>query len=248
MTPNAIWSPECPLCDNIAWVVKVIHRTYRELACAKCYDAAQQVCGRVEADGTRRPVSRVLCRPPKTRASGGRGGHSSGPPIAGRFSRPTRTARAGESLSRIAPGRVVPIRSCSRRGLPCRLRCRRRGALLPHPFTLTRRRGARRFAFCGAVPGVTPGGRYPPPFRRGARTFLHPPCGEQRPPGRLVRSEGGRAGRQGQVQRGSLNRPISRERVSPSATPCTASGRQWRWKAVTTLARVSSYLPLRSTS
>ncbi len=31
---------------------------------------------------------------------------------------------------------VVPIRSCSRRGLPCRRRRRRRGALLPHPFTL----------------------------------------------------------------------------------------------------------------
>jgi len=30
----------------------------------------------------------------------------------------------------------------------------------------------RRFAFCGAIPGVTPGGRYPPPCRRGARTFL----------------------------------------------------------------------------
>src|SRR5689334_6869307 len=35
---------------------------------------------------TRRPVSRVLCRP----SCDGRGGHSSGPPIAGRFSRPTR--------------------------------------------------------------------------------------------------------------------------------------------------------------
>ena len=31
---------------------------------------------------------------------------------------------------------------------------------------------SRRFAFCGAVPGVAPGGRYPPPSRRGARTFL----------------------------------------------------------------------------
>ena len=33
-------------------------------------------------------------------------------------------------------GHAVPIRSCSRWGLPCRLRRRRRGALLPHPFTL----------------------------------------------------------------------------------------------------------------
>ena len=40
-------------------------------------------------------------------------------------------ARAESSL------RAVPIRSCSRWGLPCRLRCRRRGALLPHRFTLT---------------------------------------------------------------------------------------------------------------
>jgi hypothetical protein len=38
----------------------------------------------------------------------------------------------------LARGRrhAVPIRSCSRWGLPCRRRCRRRGALLPHRFTL----------------------------------------------------------------------------------------------------------------
>ncbi len=35
--------------------------------------------------------------------------------------------------------RAAPIRSCSRWGLPCRPRCRVRGALLPHPFTLTPR-------------------------------------------------------------------------------------------------------------
>ena len=29
-----------------------------------------------------------------------------------------------------------PIRSCSGRGLPCHCRCRQRGALLPHHFTL----------------------------------------------------------------------------------------------------------------
>ena len=33
--------------------------------------------------------------------------------------------------------RCPPIWSCSGRGLPCRLRYRRRGALLPHHFTLT---------------------------------------------------------------------------------------------------------------
>ena len=68
---------------------------------------------------------------------------------------------------------AVPIRSCSRRGLPCRPRCRGRGALLPHPFTLTL--GPEplwRFAFCGTFPGVAPAGRYPAPCFRGARTFL----------------------------------------------------------------------------
>src|SRR5580704_1092718 len=40
--------------------------------------------------------------------------------------------------------RVVPIRSCSRWGLPCRRRCRRRGALLPHLFTLAAAYATRR--------------------------------------------------------------------------------------------------------
>src|SRR5688500_6499932 len=35
------------------------------------------------------------------------------------------------------------------------------------PFPAPRGRWS---AFCGAFPGVTPGGRYPPPCRRGART------------------------------------------------------------------------------
>src|SRR6266404_2963346 len=40
----------------------------------------------------------------------------------------------GDGLSAGSP--VAPMRSCSRWGLPCRSRCRSRGALLPHPFTL----------------------------------------------------------------------------------------------------------------
>jgi hypothetical protein len=60
--------------------------------------------------------------------------------------------------------------------LPCRRRCRRRGALLPHHFTLAAhnaRAGApRRFVFCGTVPGVSPAGCYPAPHVHGARTFL----------------------------------------------------------------------------
>ena len=67
-----------------------------------------------------------------------RDGHSSGTPVARRLKQPTRTAGSGHdpeaTLSR--KPRAVPIRSCSRWGLPCRRRCRRRGALLPHHFTL----------------------------------------------------------------------------------------------------------------
>ena len=73
-------------------------------------------------------------------------------------------------------GAVVPTWSCSRWGLPCRRRRRRRGAPLPHPFTLTRRLAEAgpggRSALCGTFPGVAPAGRYPAPCLRGARTFL----------------------------------------------------------------------------
>ena len=83
--------------------------------------------------------------------------------------------------SRDLPGRqrgnapyTVPIWSCSRWGLPCRLRRRKRGALLPHRFTLAWPCGPRRFHLCGAIPGVASAGRYPAPCFRGARTFLPP--------------------------------------------------------------------------
>ena len=84
--------------------------------------------------------------------------------------------------------RVAPIRSCSRRGLPCPVRRRPGGALLPHPFTLAATmacegRIARRFAFCGAFPGVAPAGPYPAPCLRGARTFLCHAAAAIRPTG-----------------------------------------------------------------
>ena len=82
-------------------------------------------------------------------------------------------APAALSLSRTF--RVAaPIRSCSRWGLPCRFRCRKRGALLPHLFTLTPRplRAEKRFVLCGTFPGVAPAGCYPAPYVDGARTFL----------------------------------------------------------------------------
>src|SRR5580704_1330095 len=45
--------------------------------------------------------------------------------------------------------------------------------LSPLPSRLMALRPAiRRFAFCGAFPGVAPAGRYPAPYPYGARTFL----------------------------------------------------------------------------
>src|SRR5690606_1041333 len=103
---------------------------------------------------TRERKRQTACKPGSVPPEGG-DGHSSGPPIAGRFSRPTRTP---QPVRLLANERGVPIRSCSRRGLPCRP-CRQvRGGLLPHPFTLTPqdRSPAGRFAFCGAIPGIAP--------------------------------------------------------------------------------------------
>ena len=61
--------------------------------------------------------------------------HSSGTSVAGRLARPTR--RTVRKRTRGPKPPVLPIRSCSRWGLPCRSCLQARGALLPHPFTLT---------------------------------------------------------------------------------------------------------------
>jgi hypothetical protein len=108
-----------------------------------------------------------------------RDGHSSGMMLAHHLEQPTRTASLTslpQTLSFSRTARVaVPIRSCSRWGLPCRFRCRTRGALLPHLFTLATPRPKShdgRFVLCGTVPGVAPAGCYPAPYVDGARTFL----------------------------------------------------------------------------
>src|ERR1700748_1161120 len=93
---------------------------------------------------------------------------------------PTRTASLTSLPRALSLSRTtcvaVPIRSCSRWGLPCRRRCRKRGALLPHLFTLAPLRSFRgfagRFVLCGTFPGVAPAGCYPAPHVDGARTFL----------------------------------------------------------------------------
>ena len=91
---------------------------------------------------------------------------------------PGRSDRRRSCLPYTRGRRAAPIRSCSGRGLPCGPARAVPGGLSPHRFTLpspaSRGRGdeGRRSVLCGAVPGIAPGGRYPPPCRRGARTFL----------------------------------------------------------------------------
>ena len=140
-----------------------------------------------------------------------RDGHSSATPVTRRLMQPTRTARSGYRSRDCS--RAVPIRSCSRWGLPCRLRCRRRGALLPHPFTLTAaiRYAPRRYAFCCTFPETCPregtysAGRYPAPYIRGARTFLpgdlSVPAGAAVRPTDMVRDGDVRATRQAPIMR-----------------------------------------------
>ena len=124
----------------------------------------------VHAPGRKRQTA---CKPGSVRASPrtGRGitrdDHSSGTRLTARLTRPTRAA--GRECPRCPPAcggsTATPIRSCSRWGLPCRRRYRRRGALLPPRFTLARLVPPRgpspsgRFVFCGTVPGVAPAGR-----------------------------------------------------------------------------------------
>ena len=94
---------------------------------------------------------------------------------------------------------AVPIRSCSRWGLPCHPCCQGRGALLPHRFALTR--GSRTLARAVCFLWHCPWGR---PRRRLAGTVFpwspdFPlPLSGQRPSSRLASAGHGRprAGRQ----------------------------------------------------
>src|SRR4029079_1628539 len=90
------------------------------------------------------------------------------PSLAGSSDRPGGVRRA--HLSPAAQRRrYLPIWSCSMRGLACHRCCQRRGALLPHLFTLTLRlaSGSRRtlasgrYIFCATFLQVTLTGRYP---------------------------------------------------------------------------------------
>lgn len=144
--------------------------------------------GNARASWSEKRICQLACKPGsvRLRLSPERGSHSSGTGLAPGLLQPTRMTGPETGWSACAL-RVIPIRFCSRWGLPCRPCRHARGGLLPHPFTLTFQ--GRRFAFCGTFPGVAPAGRYPAPCFRGARTFLtlrpFGPC-KARLPGQLA--------------------------------------------------------------
>ena len=157
-----------------------IHRTYSELLphlLTTSTALTLQVSFRPSR--RRRKMDQTACKPgsvPPAPEGAGLGDHSSGPSLAGRFSRPTRTAQAYDSPARIAEGArslfgLAPGGACHATPVT-----RRAVGSYPtlSPFPPGPESLERRFAFCGAIPGVAPGGRYPPPCRRGARTFLDP--------------------------------------------------------------------------
>ena len=107
-----------------------------------------------------------------------RGGHSSGTPVAGRLEQPTRAAWPTDKALRRLTRRVsllfgfAPGGACHAADVAARaVRSYRTLSPLPSCFTALRP-AIRRFAFCGAFPGVAPAGCYPAPYPYGARTFL----------------------------------------------------------------------------
>lgn len=142
-----------------------------------------RLMARLRKENASRPVSRVLYGPggfPRRNVAAIPLGRplpdtSRDPP-----GQPARKPARAPALSDACP--AVPIRSCSRWGLPCRRRCRRARWALTPPFHPSRdRRGgllsvalSLGLAACLAKGrSVSPAGRYPASCFHGARTFLH---------------------------------------------------------------------------
>ena len=141
----------------------------------------------------RAPGSTSLCKPSSVTLPGrpGSGGdHSSKgggcPPSQAAYPQARAShPQPGASLSG-RPG-CLPMRPCSRWGLPCHPRCRGRGGLLPRRFTLTAgsRSERRRFVFCGTLLSVAATGRYPAPCSSelGLSSRCHDSSSDDRPSG-----------------------------------------------------------------
>jgi hypothetical protein len=198
--------------------------------------------------GASRPISRVLYG---RGSSPRRDGHSSGTPVAGRLKQPTRaTGPTDKAPRRLKAPRVAPIRFCSRRGLPCRRRCRPRGALLPHPFTLA----VTRLSLAARDPAVCFLWRFPWGFPRrtlsGAVSAWSPDFPPLRSGGRpadwLTRAYGPSQRRSSGIERGeprtASNQPRGSfiaaslelwKRGAAGGERCAAALRLWAIKAAT---------------
>lgn len=163
------------------------------------------------------PVSRVLSTglPPLD-------DHSSGPAVTDGIKLPTRICWGAGGPAGLPP-RAIPIRHCSRWGLPCRSGCPYRGGLLPHRFTLTCRK---RRAVCSlwrfpwgyprrALPGTVPA--WSPDFPRTVarpRSSGHPRMGQIETARKLVKDQ--RSNPDGLIQtdsRQNRTRPPLRQRL-----------------------------------
>src|SRR5439155_23758967 len=118
--------------------------------------------------------------------------------------------------------RGTPIRSCSWRGLPCRRRYRRRGALLPHPFTLAPDQVR------GGLLSVALSLGSPPAGVTRRHVVVEPGLSSSarrrpRPPGRLVRAEGDlwRGRGQGRCASSAATAATKRLRPASSSAPAT---------------------------
>ena len=164
--------------STISWAIhkneQNIHRTTLTSESACPAPARQRLTADTAARGDQMACKPGSVPPPPERR---RDDHSSGPSVAGRFSRPTRAPGPAKPCPPRG-GRGAPIRSCSRRGLPCRPGHPVRGGLLPHPFTLTARAavcflwrypwGRPRRALPAALSSWSPD--FPPPHRNAGAT------------------------------------------------------------------------------
>ena len=135
-------------------------------------------------------------------------------------------------------------------GLPCRFRCRKRGARLPHRFTLASpsREAAVYFSVALSLEfAALARGLLPPDVIR-HRMSMEPGLSSQGDlsalPQAAVRPtddmELGAFPEEIKQPRYRVNKRRSVSMVDGSASPSTRSGRKWRWNAVTTLRVLSS--------
>ncbi len=137
---------------------------------------------------------------------------------------------------------TAPTRSCSRWGLPCRCCYQQRGALLPHPFTLTVG-----LADDGGLLSVALSLGSPPPAVNRHRVSVEPGLSLPRRVSPLPRHGHPTVWRtqfyiwvSGPSIPRSLSRAARVAMVSASALPSTRVWRKCRWNAVRVVGRVAA--------